>query len=55
VAVAPVGPGQSLRVRSGHRTKKLSVRDLEAYLGSRATRGGLLPRGWQKVDGLSVE
>jgi topoisomerase-4 subunit A len=33
----------------------LSFRDLEAYLGTRATRGGLLPRGWQKVDGLVVE
>jgi topoisomerase-4 subunit A len=55
VAVAAVGPGQSLLVRSGQRTMTLSFRDLEAYLGSRATRGGLLPRGWQKVDGLSVE
>ena len=55
VAVAAVGPGQSLLVRSGQRTMTLSFRDLEAYLGSRATRGGLLPRGWQKVDGLAVE
>jgi topoisomerase-4 subunit A len=55
VAVAAVGPGQSLLVRSGQRTMTLSFRDLEAYLGTRATRGGLLPRGWQKVDGLSVE
>jgi topoisomerase-4 subunit A len=55
VAVAAVGPGQSLLVRSGQRTMTLSVRDREAYLGTRATRGGLLPRGWQKVDGLAVE
>ncbi len=55
VAVAAVGPGQSLLVRSGQRTMTLSFRDLEAYLGTRATRGGLLPRGWQKVDGLAVE
>jgi len=34
---------------------KLSYRDLEPYLGARGSRGGLLPRGWQKVDGLSVE
>ena len=27
----------------------------EAYLGARGSRGGLLPRGWQKVDGLAVE
>ncbi len=55
VAVASVAPGQSLLVRSGQRTMTLSFKDLEGYLGSRATRGGLLPRGWQKVDGLAVE
>ena len=55
VAVAAVGPGQSLLVRSGQRTMTLSFRDHEAKRGTRATRGGLLPRGWQKVDGLAVE
>ena len=25
------------------------------FVGARASRGGLLPRGWQKVDGLAVE
>jgi topoisomerase-4 subunit A len=33
----------------------LSFKELDAYLGVRGSRGGLLPRGWQKVDGLSVE
>ena len=55
VAVASVSPGQSLQVRSGQRTMTLSFRELEEYVGSRATRGGLLPRGWQKVDGLDVQ
>jgi topoisomerase-4 subunit A len=55
VAVAVVGPGGTLQVRSGTRTMSLSFKDLGEYVGSRATRGGLLPRGWQKVDGLSVE
>jgi topoisomerase-4 subunit A len=55
VAVAVVGPGATLQVRSGARTMSLSFKDLGEYVGSRATRGGLLPRGWQKVDGLSVE
>jgi topoisomerase-4 subunit A len=55
VAVAVVTPGAALSVKSGARTMTLSWKDLEAYLGSRATRGGLLPRGWQKVDGLAVE
>ena len=55
VAVAVVPPGGSLAVQSGARTMTLSFKDLEPYLGKRASRGGLLPRGWQKVDGLSVE
>jgi len=55
VAVAAVGPAQKLQVYSGQRTMTLSFKDLDAYLGARATRGGLLPRGWQKVDGLDVE
>lgn len=55
VAVAVVSPGQTLSVKSGARTMSLSFKDLDAYLGARATRGGLLPRGWQKVEGLAVE
>ena len=55
VAVAVVAPGGSLAVKSGARTMTLSFKDLEPYLGKRATRGGLLPRGWQKVDDLTVE
>jgi len=55
VSVAVVSPGSTLLVRSGTRTMSLSFKDLGEYVGSRATRGGLLPRGWQKVDGLSIE
>ncbi|RPE77045.1 DNA topoisomerase IV subunit A [Vulcaniibacterium tengchongense] len=55
VAVAAVPPGGNLIVKSGARSMTLSWKDLDAYLGARATRGGLLPRGWQKVDGLAVE
>jgi topoisomerase-4 subunit A len=55
VAVAVVQPGATLSVKSGSRTMTLSFKDLDAYVGARATRGGLLPRGWQKVDSLSVE
>jgi len=55
VAIAVVPPGGTLVVRSGARSMSLSFKDLDNYLGARASRGGLLPRGWQKVDGLSVE
>ena len=53
-AVAVVPEGASLLVKSGARTMTLAWRDLENYLGARASRGGLLPRGWQKVDGLAI-
>ena len=55
VAVAVVPPGGALSVKSGARSMSLSFKDLGDYLGARASRGGLLPRGWQKVDGLLVE
>src|SRR5690606_1909613 len=54
VAVAVVPPGGTLVVKSGARTMSLSFKDLDTYLGARASRGGLLPRGWQKVDDLNV-
>ncbi|MDY1034889.1 DNA topoisomerase IV subunit A [Stenotrophomonas sp. CFBP8980] len=55
VAVVAISPGQTLQVRSGQRTMGLKFSELDTYLGSRATRGHLLPRGWQKVEGLAVE
>ncbi|MGN7725586.1 DNA topoisomerase IV subunit A [Luteimonas sp. 22616] len=55
VAIAVVSPGGTLSVRSGARTMSLSFKDLDPYMGARASRGGLLPRGWQKVEGLHVE
>ena len=55
IAVAVVAPGSALLVRSGARTMTLSFKELDAYMGARASRGGLLPRGWQKVEGLDVE
>ena len=55
VAVAALAPGSTLQVKSGQRTMSLSFKDLDEYLGARASRGGLLPRGWQKVDGLDVQ
>jgi topoisomerase-4 subunit A len=55
VAVAVVAPGAKLAVKSGARAMTLSFKDLDDYVGSRGSRGGLLPRGWQKVDALAVE
>jgi topoisomerase-4 subunit A len=54
-AIAVVPEGGKLQVKSGARTMTLTYHDLDAYLGARGSRGGLLPRGWQRVDGLTVE
>jgi len=55
VALAVVPPGGRLQVKSGTRTMTLSFKELDDYIGARGSRGGLLPRGWQKVDALAVE
>jgi topoisomerase-4 subunit A len=55
VAIAVVPPAGKLQVKSGARTMTLSFKELDDYVGARGSRGGLLPRGWQKVDGLVVE
>ncbi|MFN3234770.1 MAG: DNA topoisomerase IV subunit A [Gammaproteobacteria bacterium] len=48
-------PKQSLKVQSGKRALTLKPNDLKHYLGERGRRGSKLPRGYQKVDGVSVE
>ena len=55
VAVAALGASDKLKVKSGARHTTLRFRDLEKYFGERAHRGRLLPRGIQRVDGLTVE
>ncbi|MDE0420208.1 MAG: DNA topoisomerase IV subunit A [Gammaproteobacteria bacterium] len=55
VAVAALGEGNRLVVHAGARYTKLRFRDLTNYLGSRAQRGRLLPRGFQRVDSIAVE
>ncbi|MBS0462557.1 MAG: DNA topoisomerase IV subunit A [Proteobacteria bacterium] len=55
-AVAAIPDGGTLLVYSGQRAPMhLSWKELDAWAGARATRGSLLPRGWQKIDGLGVE
>jgi len=50
IAVASVRNGGELTVYSGKQKLVLAWRDLQAYEGSRASRGNLLPRGFTKVD-----
>ena len=46
--------GQRLCVESGRRTLILKQKDLDNYRGERARRGLKLPRGLQRVNGLSA-
>jgi topoisomerase-4 subunit A len=46
--------GQDCLVWAGQRYLRLSWADSENYWGERAQRGGLLPRGFRKVDRLTL-
>jgi topoisomerase-4 subunit A len=49
-AMAVLPEGQSLRVWSTGRQMTLSPADLKNYVGERAQRGAVLPRGWRTVE-----
>jgi topoisomerase-4 subunit A len=53
-ALAVVPPGAGLTILSGKRHFTLRPADLDAYQGERGRRGHLLPRGFQRVDGVTV-
>jgi topoisomerase IV subunit A len=53
VAMTVLAPGQSLAVFSGERQMKLGASDLKEYLGARAQRGAMLPRGWRTVERIA--
>ena len=53
--VVPIGKEQLLIVRAGGRQMKLRFKNLQGYMGERARRGRVLPRGLQRVSALEVE
>ena len=55
VGAVVVGEKDELLVHAGQRHLRLKAKDLESYAGERARRGRRLPRGFQKVERLSVE
>jgi topoisomerase IV subunit A len=54
VSVQAVTEHDELLVLAGQRHLRLKFKDLETYAGERARRGRKLPRGFQRVDGLTV-
>ncbi|MFD1260236.1 DNA topoisomerase IV subunit A [Entomomonas asaccharolytica] len=55
VSIAVLPQQASLILQSGKRTISLKPADLEHYRGERGRRGNKLPRGFQRVDGMTVE
>ena len=55
VGAVVVGAKDELLVHAGQRHLRLKAKDLESYVGERARQGRRLPRGFQKVDRLSVD
>jgi len=55
VAMAVVPEEGNLQVHTGTRMMTLKWDDLDDYYGERALRGRMLPKGWRKVERLSVE
>ena len=55
VAVKVLTERDALAIYAGKRHLKLKFAELEHYRGERGRRGNKLPRGFQKVDGMSVE
>jgi topoisomerase-4 subunit A len=55
VAAVVVAPELTVAVHCGERKMTLSWKDLANYLGERSQRGAVLPRGWRKVERLSIE
>ena len=54
VGAVALGEKDKLLVHAGARHLTLRFRELAGYLGNRAGRGRMLPRGFQKVDRLAV-
>ena len=55
LAVVVLSPKDALMIYAGKRHLRMKLTDLEHYVGERARRGNKLPRGFQKVDSVSIE
>lgn len=52
VAITTFSEGDSLSLDSGKRTLTLKPMDIANFMGTRGRRGALLPKGFQKVNGV---
>jgi topoisomerase-4 subunit A len=54
VATVVFGEDKGLVLQTSKRPLKLSVQDLNHYVGERAFRGSLLPKGYRQVEGVDI-
>lgn len=54
VAMAVVPEERALQIHTASRTMTIKWNDIDTYYGERALRGALLPKGWRKVERLSL-
>jgi len=52
ISICVFGEEGEIKILSGKRHLTLKGADIKAYSGNRAKRGSVLPRGFQRVDGL---
>ena len=55
LAACVLPAGRPLELVCGKRSLTLKLTDIAAYTASRGSRGGALPRGFQRVDSMSAE
>jgi topoisomerase-4 subunit A len=53
-AITIIPEGASLTIHSGKRSFTIRPADLDRFQGERGRRGAMLPRGFQKVDGMEA-
>ncbi|MEO0422387.1 MAG: DNA topoisomerase IV subunit A [Pseudomonadota bacterium] len=54
IGLVVVGPRDGLALEAGKRRMTLKRGDLEHYEGTRGRRGNMLPRGWRKVQSVTL-
>ena len=55
IAMTTLNLDEIIQVVAGQQQLKLKGDDLQKYMGKRATKGQLLPRGYQKANRLLVQ
>ena len=55
ISILPVCLDETIQIEAGQKTLKLKGADLQKYLAKRATKGQLLPRGYQKANRLRIQ